>query len=1029
MILPSCSPSSEQIPEGMWVADGYIVEKVAGPDLVSYPMFATPDHEGRLFVMESTGPNTMSTEEMLKKPSYRISILEDRTGDGIYDESKVFADSLPLPQGGHFHQGSLYVSASPDLLRLTDTTGDGIADEREVLLTGWVLNVNACTLQGPFFGPDGWLYMPDCRRGFSIETKEGELLEGKGARIWRVRPDGTGLEWISGGGFDNAVELAFMPSGEVIGTMTYFIDPQHGQRDALMHWVEGGIYPKPHAVIEEDELIRTGELMPVMTKLPRVAPSGLHRYRGIGNDSELKNNLFSVHFNTGRVIRSQISRNGATFVTEDEEFFYSNTPRFHPTDVLEDADGSILVVDTGGWFVQGCPLSGEAAEEARGGIYRIKKIDAESIEDPLGQTLDLESLLPSELIRHFDDDRPVVRDRTIELLVEAGQSSVDPLVEIIEHSTDTEIRIAAVFALYRIGTPQAKKVVRDVLTDSDFQMRIVAARSAGMAKDKQAVDQLMDLVIDDEPAVRRQAATALGQIGDQRAVEALLQASANPDDRFVEHAIIHSLITLESPDIVFNGLSHESVNVQKASLISLDQMKEGNLQSQHVVALLESDENELRNAALWIASRHPEWSGDILGYLRGQLEGEDMTDGQKDSVGEVLVSFCNDDQVQGLMAQILQNESASIQRKIYLMNTIDRCDAEILPEVVHEVGNLLVHENAEIQSRAIALIRSRGVSDLTDQLETVANDPSLSIPLRISAIGALVSERPQLSDDHFSFLIDKLEPAHDASVRQSVARVLGQSELDDGQLLHLANTYLHRMEPSLLIRLVDAYNHPNQNSEVGLALIASINASPENLDNFSDSDLEALFSGYPVEVQESSIDLIENLRQRHESRLQRLEEIESGLGRGDVGRGRELFFGNKAICSTCHTVGEEGNHFGPDLTNIGEIRSRHDILESIFFSNVNYAREYETYRIETESGTHTGILAEETSTAIIMNVAPGSRVRISRDEIVSMEQLPTSMMPSGLANALTTEELSDLMAFLEALPYRLDRLMEQAVSN
>ncbi|MEX0994120.1 MAG: PVC-type heme-binding CxxCH protein, partial [Balneolaceae bacterium] len=327
----------------MWVADGYTVEKVSGPDLTSYPMFATSDHEGRLFVFESTGPNTMSTEEMLENPSYRISILKDLTGDGVYDESKVFADSLPLPQGGYFYQGSLYVSASPDLLRLTDTTGDGVADQREVILTGWTLNVNACTLQGPFFGPDGWLYMPDCRRGYRIETKEGDLLEGKGARIWRVRPDGTGLEWVSAGGFDNAIELAFMPSGEVIGTMTYFTNPQHGQRDALMHWVEGGVYPKSHSVIEEDELIRTGDLMPVMTKLPRVAPAGLHRYRGIGNDSELKNNLFSAHFNTGRVIRSEISRDGATFKTEDEEFFYSNTPRFHPTDVLEDADGSLLV--------------------------------------------------------------------------------------------------------------------------------------------------------------------------------------------------------------------------------------------------------------------------------------------------------------------------------------------------------------------------------------------------------------------------------------------------------------------------------------------------------------------------------------------------------------------------------------------------------------------------------------------------------------------------------------------------------------
>ena len=75
-----------------------------------------------------------------------------------------------------------------------DTDCDGVADKREVLLTGWTLNANAATLSGPFFGPDGWMYMADARRGFEIKNKEGPVLKGKGARIWRCRPDGTGLE-------------------------------------------------------------------------------------------------------------------------------------------------------------------------------------------------------------------------------------------------------------------------------------------------------------------------------------------------------------------------------------------------------------------------------------------------------------------------------------------------------------------------------------------------------------------------------------------------------------------------------------------------------------------------------------------------------------------------------------------------------------------------------------------------------------------------------------------------------------------
>src|SRR5690606_26950027 len=267
------------------------------PDLISFPMFASFDDQGRLFVFESTGVNTMGTEKMLAEPSYHIRLLEDTDGDGEFDKSTIYVDKVPLPMGGTFYQGSLYAAAPPNLMRYTDTDNDGKADKQEVILNGWVLNANAATLHGPFMGPDGWLYLCDARRGFDIKTKEGVQLKGKSARIWRCRPDGTGLEAMSGGGFDNTIEMVFMPGGETIGTMTYFTDPQNGQRDARMHWVEGGVYPKYNSVIDEDQLKLTGDLMPVMTRLPRRAHSRLLRYRGDGLGEDYDGNLFSAVFN------------------------------------------------------------------------------------------------------------------------------------------------------------------------------------------------------------------------------------------------------------------------------------------------------------------------------------------------------------------------------------------------------------------------------------------------------------------------------------------------------------------------------------------------------------------------------------------------------------------------------------------------------------------------------------------------------------------------------------------------------------
>src|SRR5438034_1044785 len=410
--------------EAIHVPAGFKVKKVAGANLLSYPMLGTFDDRGRLFLCESSG-NTLTTPEMAAKPDYIVRMLEDTDGDGVFDSSKVFADKLTLPAGAVWYRGSLYVAAPPDLIRFDDTDGDGVADHREVIVTGWHLSSNAASLHGPFLGPDGWLYLTDGRHGYNIKTKDGRTFDGQASRIWRVRPDGTGLEWVAGGGFDNPVELAFLPTGETFGTMTYFQDPRDGQRDAIMHWVWGGVYPKWYSVVSEFK--RTGDLMPVMTKFARIAPAGLELYRGTSFGPQYQGNLFSAQFNPHRVQRHILSRDGATFHTQDSDFLTSVDPDFHPTDVIEDSDGSLLVVDTGAWFIHGCPISRVAKPEIKGSIYRIRKAGSRPPADPRGERMDFTSMPLPAVAKLLGDARPGVRDRAIERLVEQGEPAVPAL--------------------------------------------------------------------------------------------------------------------------------------------------------------------------------------------------------------------------------------------------------------------------------------------------------------------------------------------------------------------------------------------------------------------------------------------------------------------------------------------------------------------------------------------------------------------------------------------------------------------------
>ena len=250
----------------------------------------------------------------------------------------------------------------------------------------------------------------------------------------------------------------------------------------------------------------------------------------------------------------------------------ATAPDSHPTDVLQDADGSLIVIETGGWFIKGCPLSRVAKPEVAGGIYRIRKAGAPPVNDPRGLQIPFASLTPARVGGLLADPRPVVRDRAIEHLVRVGEPAVAVLAAARRTASDVETRAATVFALHRIGTSSAREAVRAALADRDPGVRVAAARSVGLARDAAALPVLLRAVVTDAPAVRRQAAIALEQIGQPEAVPALLKASQDPADRFVEHAVIHALTALREPAPLVTALGSASHNERRAALVALDQM-------------------------------------------------------------------------------------------------------------------------------------------------------------------------------------------------------------------------------------------------------------------------------------------------------------------------------------------------------------------------------------------------------------------------------------------------------------------------
>ena len=146
-----------------------------------------------------------------------------------------------------------------------------------------------------------------------------------------------------------------------------------------------------------------------------------------------------------------------------------------------------------------------------------------------------------------------------------------------------------------------------------------------------------------------------------------------------------------------------------------------------------------------------------------------------------------------------------------------------------------------------------------------------------------------------------------------------------------------------------------------------------------------------------------------------LDKLLAELEPGDARRGQRVFNGAKAQCIACHKVGYVGGTVGPDLTKIGAIRTARDLLEAVVFPSASFVRSYEPVRVvTTDDRTLNGVLKKDAPDEIVIVVAADKEERIARADIESVAPSTVSLMPAGMEQQLTRQELADLIAFLRA---------------
>lgn len=911
--------------------DGFTIELAAGPDLVPRPIACDFDDKGRLYVTDSSGSNENVKVQLEKKP-HRILRLEDTDGDGRFDKATVFVKNIMLPQGCLWHAGALYVAAPPHILKFTDTDDDGIADREDIWFDGRTLTGCANDLHGPYRGPDGWLYWTKgafARQEYVVHGKPFVTLA---AHVFRARPDGSGLEPVMTGGMDNPVDVVFTRTGDLIVSTTFLQQPGGGLRDGLIHATYGAVYGKDHPPVHLHPRTHP-TLTPPMTHLGPAAPAGLHRLERDQFGPDYRDNLFCCQFNMRKVSRHVLVPSGSTYTTRDFDFLVSDNRDFHPTDVIEDTDGSLLVVDTGGWYKLCCPTSQLVKPDVTGAIYRVKRVGA-----------------------HRERTRP----------------RAEPLPQL------------AMIALNRDAAGFDEAV--QALTDADLH-------------------------------TRRRAAEALGRIGRPAAVPHLLAALADDrTDRVLDTALTAALIAIGDAERTAAGLKHPSPRVRRAVLAALSYIPGGGPDPQAVLAELDAADAALRDTAWWVASRNPHWGDRLAGYFARRLETADLRDPHElAGLVERLAAFAGTEAVQDTLARAVR--FAPRAGRLAAARAMTRAGTKRSVPAWGEALTALPLDDPDLAREYLVALRLHppAAAAYGRLRQAAAAHEARAGPLPEDLALMLLAVAPPelpLSEADFQTARAGLHRDRPPAVRAAAADVLLRRPLAPSQLAALAAA-LKTVTPLELPKLLTAFAK-TPDEAAGLALVAALR-DPAVRPAVREELVKPILDKYPAAVRAEADKLYAELAQARQGERQKLEALLAGLKPGDVRRGQAVFNSPKTQCIACHKMGYVGGTVGPDLTRIGRIRSERDLLEAIVFPNASFVRSYEPVRVVTaDERTLNGIVKKDAPDEIILVVAADKEERIPRAEVVSISPSSVSLMPSGLDQQLTPQELADLVAFLKA---------------
>jgi putative heme-binding domain-containing protein len=948
------------------LSPGLDIQLYASEPLLQRPVTMNFDAAGRLWVLcIPQYPQLLPGQD----PADYVAVLEDRAGKGQVDASHVFVKGLRVATGMiPDNRGGAYIGEGDLLLHFADTKGTGAADERRVVYSGFGTSDTHHTLNTFHWGNDGFLYF---NQGWyinsSVETPWGPRRRFTGC-IWQMRPETLRLEIYDRSiSVNNTWGLIFDNWGQPIISSPWPADINLVLPDT----------PLNH---ESDDTHEPAPPMS-MTKIAGERLSGLEMITGRHFPAEYQNNLIAGGFNSQRVYRYKLDDTGdRPAATELPPLIVGHHSKFRPIDVKMGPDGALYILDWYNIIIQHNQVDfhDSRRDHTHGRIWRITARGRPLVPRP--QLVD--ATIP-QLLDHLKDpeDWTRVQAKCVLSLRDPNQVAAElarwtASISAGEANADHHL-LEALWTYQTIDVVEPDLLGR-LLRGGNSHARAAATTVLGYWYDrlKDPIPLLAMQANDDSAGVRLSAVLTAQRIGSSQAAAAGLAALDRPADDMLKFELRKLAAVLKpywlpkvggAQDPFAGNIDHllfalEAIPPQEAIPLLLSLIKDGKVAQDKQAAVLE------RVAA----GGTPQQQGAVLDAALG---GEHLWTAERASL---LTSLVDATRSRGV------RPDGNLERIITLMRQDDPL--------------------------ALAALRAAAewkIQTARPELERIAGDPMTEASRRQGAILGLVAlggdqtraelQKLSASDRPYALRIDAL--AGMASMDTQSAAAPAATLLHDpipggGDPSPLFAAFLHRAGgPDTLAAALKANPAAPDVAKIGLRQLYGAGIASPQL-------VEALGSG------NATTDRKANFNRAEQQRL-----VQLAMTQGDPARGEKIF--RSAIgCTQCHAIAGVGGHVAPDLSMIGTTAQPDFLVEHLILPGKSIKEGFAAIGVTTTSGDFfLGIRVRESERELILRDATHDQLVIRKDEIKSQRPMGT-LMPSGLTDTLTDNELADLIRFL-----------------